>query len=147
MKHMVNHPEHNGQKYYVSTKNTTDHGLETAVFKCDDNYDVSDFSGVYVERYENEHDAARGHMRICRNIEKYVTNPDPKPEEKNPHEPEETVTITSKQLQEALAEAFSTESHKFFERDEAKGLLFSLFFGGAVCEKVITKLFGEKGDE
>lgn len=144
MEHLRDYPECNGQKYYVSTKNTSDHALETAVFKCDENHDVVDYNALHVEHYDNEHDAVHGHIRICHDIEKYVCEPEAKPEEKNSDE--ETVTITSKQLQEALGEAFAKECNEFFDDDEVKGLLFAITFGSAICNRLVTKFFG-KDDE
>lgn len=152
MKHMKNYPECNGQKYYVSTTNTADRGLETMVFKCDENQKVHDWCELYVEHYTTEHDAIHGHMRICHNIEKYVGEAaEEKPEENvhdNTDEDEKTVTITKSELMEALAFAWSEYTNMADdEKDKTHRLLEALTKGGLISCIVASKLFDEEPDE
>lgn len=149
MEHLRNYPECNGKKYYVSTANTSDHGLETMVFNCDEDGEVHDWNELHVERYDNEHDAKRGHMRICHDIEKYVGDQKPEEaEEKNVHEDDEkTVTITSRDLMEALSKAWA----KYIDMADDDGekverTIESITKGALIAMITARTLFG-KDDE
>lgn len=73
--HLTNIVEHNGKKYYVSTNDTFDHGLETMIFKVnkqiDDEYDIN-WAGLYVELYSSAEKAIERHNYICSHISEII---------------------------------------------------------------------------
>lgn len=145
MEHLRNYPECNGKKYYVSTANTSDHGLETMVFNCDEDGEVHDWNELHVERYDNEHDAKRGHMRICHDIEKYVCEHEAKPDEKNSDE--ETVTITKSDLMGALAKAWAKYVDMADDDGEKVERTIESITKGALIAMITTKTLFGKDDE
>ena len=79
---MSNIVKYNNKTYFVDTANTSDHGLETMIFKSQDqpetndikkiNAELLDYSGLYAEYYQSEEDAIKGHNEIIKNIGKYI---------------------------------------------------------------------------
>ena len=64
----------NNKFYYVDSTYTLDHGYETMAFDCDETGDITDFRGVYTERYGTKTDMDKGHDRICNNLDGYISN-------------------------------------------------------------------------
>lgn len=153
MHHFTNYAKCNGKNYYISTVRTVDGKYETMIFPADKYDTVTEWKEVFGKHYPNENEAVESHKYIVNHIEEFVGEHSPEPEvslkneQKSEPEEEKTVRITSKQLQEALAEAFAKECDKFFEDDKAKGLLFGMTFGAAICANVVTKFFDEKEND
>lgn len=142
MKHLTNDVKFEGRKYYVSTNNTFDVGLETMVFKYDEN-DKIDFSGVYTEHYRTEDEAKKGHKRICKNLGDYI-NVD---EAKNEAHKKDSVLETKKEISvadvnEAIARAFAIYGHDHFEGKD--GLMFGMIVGSEIAKLTIEHLFGKE---
>lgn len=150
MEHLTNYVKYRGNYYYISTVKlpTTEVAYETMIFNADEDDTVTDWIEVFARRYHTENEARESHKYIVNHIEEFLGEPENEPEvslkNEQKSEEEKTVRITSKQLQEALAEAFTKECDKFFEDDKAKGLLFGMTFGAAICANVVTKFFGEE---
>ena len=58
-----------GNYYWVSTKNTFDHGWETMVFLSDENGTVLDWSELFCARYSVISEAGIGHNSVVQNFQ------------------------------------------------------------------------------
>ena len=52
--------------YMVSTVDTRDAGLETLVFPCTKDGEITDYGELAGERYSTEHEAREGHFRMTK---------------------------------------------------------------------------------
>ena len=62
----------NGKVYYVDSVETSDCGLETMVFKCDENGEVTDWTDLYCERYNNYAEMLNRHDYIINHLEEFI---------------------------------------------------------------------------
>lgn len=58
----------NGNYYYVDSCYTLDHGYETMVFACDSNRNVTDWSDLYCEIYDNRDEMEIRHYEIIADL-------------------------------------------------------------------------------
>lgn len=62
--------------YVVSTVDTYDRGLETMVFACKPDGEVTSYADLACDRYDSESEARAGHQRM---VENFVYDPSAKP--------------------------------------------------------------------
>lgn len=62
----------NGNHWYVDSRLTFDHGLETMVFPCDSDGNVTSWIDRYAERHDDITQMCERHTKIIANIEKYI---------------------------------------------------------------------------
>ena len=60
--------EHKGNHYCVDSRYTMDHGYETMIFACDSNGNVTSWSDLYADRYDNAFSMMKAHKKIVANI-------------------------------------------------------------------------------
>ena len=64
--------ECNNEFYYVDSVFTIDHGLETMVFKCDENGKNVIWNDLYAEWYSNRNEMTNRHNYIIRHLEEFL---------------------------------------------------------------------------
>ena len=64
--------ECNDEFYYVDSIFTFDHGLETMVFKCDENGKNVNWHDLYVEWHSNSAEMTDRHNYIIRHLEEFL---------------------------------------------------------------------------
>ena len=69
MEHLKDYITVNNQQYCISTNNIFDLGLETMVFKSENNR-VINWKELFYKHYETEEEAVRGHNYTLNNLEK-----------------------------------------------------------------------------
>ena len=69
MEHLKDYITVNNQQYYISTSNTIDLGLETMVFKSENNR-VINWKELFYRYYKAEDEAINGHNYVINNLEK-----------------------------------------------------------------------------
>ena len=62
----------NGNHWYVDSRLTFDHGLETMVFPCDSDGNVTSWIDRYAEWHDDITQMCERHTKIIANIEKYI---------------------------------------------------------------------------
>lgn len=69
---LCNIVECNNEFYYVDSVFTIDHGLETMVFKCDENGKNTNWHDLYVEWHSNRNEMINRHNYIIRHLEEFL---------------------------------------------------------------------------
>ena len=69
MEHLKDYITINNQQYYISTNNSFDLGLETMIFKSENNCVIS-WKELFYKHYKTEKEAINGHNYVINNLEK-----------------------------------------------------------------------------
>ena len=62
----------NGKFYYIDSCHTTDAGLETMVFECDETGDNVNWNNLYCERYNSYEAMLNRHDYIINHLEEFI---------------------------------------------------------------------------